>query len=165
MNPYGRRELKGARVLVSSRMAANGVAVRCGRAIAWKLLSPDVLLQMLMLPVVRGYSLCKTVVPAKAGELDQHFRCRIAQTPAQERGGSGESLNRLPVGPYELIVADAGYCSAAGDWVCLATSVLMRWFASTLGVSWRTLYTADVSPSFRDYALCPKWGSGRMAGL
>jgi hypothetical protein len=76
--------------------------------------SPDVLLRMLMLPVVRGYSLCKTVVPAKAGELDQHFRCRIAQTPAQERGGSGESLNRLPVGPYELIVADAGYCSAAG---------------------------------------------------
>jgi len=28
--------------------------------------------------------------------------------------GSGESLNRLPVGPRELIVADAGYCSVAG---------------------------------------------------
>ena len=28
--------------------------------------------------------------------------------------GSGESLNRLPVGPHELILADAGYCSAGG---------------------------------------------------
>jgi hypothetical protein len=28
--------------------------------------------------------------------------------------GSGESLNRLPVGPHELILADAGYCSIAG---------------------------------------------------
>ena len=28
--------------------------------------------------------------------------------------GSGESLNRLPVGPHELILADAGYCSVAG---------------------------------------------------
>jgi len=27
---------------------------------------------------------------------------------------SGESLNRLPVGPHELILADAGYCSVAG---------------------------------------------------
>ena len=28
--------------------------------------------------------------------------------------GSGESSNRLPVGPHELILADAGYCSVAG---------------------------------------------------
>ena len=28
--------------------------------------------------------------------------------------GSGESLNRLPVRPHELILADAGYCSIAG---------------------------------------------------
>ena len=28
--------------------------------------------------------------------------------------GSGESLNRLPVGPHELILGDAGYCSVAG---------------------------------------------------
>jgi hypothetical protein len=28
--------------------------------------------------------------------------------------GSGESLNRLPVGRHELILADAGYCSVAG---------------------------------------------------
>jgi hypothetical protein len=103
--------------------------------------SPDVLLRMLMLPVVRGYSLCKTVVPAKAGELDQHFRCRIAQTPAQERGGSGESLNRLPVGPYELIVADAGYCS-------LFNSMgLMCWFALILRASSCTQHGADASPS------------------
>lgn len=28
--------------------------------------------------------------------------------------GTGESLNRLPVVPHELILADAGYCSIAG---------------------------------------------------
>jgi hypothetical protein len=28
--------------------------------------------------------------------------------------GNGESLNRLPVGPHELILTDAGYCSVAG---------------------------------------------------
>jgi len=28
--------------------------------------------------------------------------------------GRGESLNRLPVAPHELILADAGYCSVAG---------------------------------------------------
>src|SRR5712691_2097837 len=28
--------------------------------------------------------------------------------------GSGESLNRVPVGPHELILADAGYCSVGG---------------------------------------------------
>jgi len=28
--------------------------------------------------------------------------------------GNGESLNRLPVVPHELILADAGYCSVAG---------------------------------------------------
>jgi hypothetical protein len=28
--------------------------------------------------------------------------------------GNGESLNRLPVGRHELILADAGYCSVAG---------------------------------------------------
>ncbi len=28
--------------------------------------------------------------------------------------GSGESLNRLPVSPHELVLADAGYCSVAG---------------------------------------------------
>ena len=28
--------------------------------------------------------------------------------------GSGESFNRLPLGPHELILADAGYCSVSG---------------------------------------------------
>jgi hypothetical protein len=44
-------------------------------------------------------------------------------------------------------------------------TVLMCWFASTLRASWRTLHTADVSPSFGDYALCPKWGSSANGGL
>jgi len=43
--------------------------------------------------------------------------------------------------------------------------VLMCWFASTLRASWRTLQAANVSPSFRDYALCPKWGSSANGGL
>ena len=34
VNVYRRRKLEGARVVVSGRMAANRVAVRCGRAIA-----------------------------------------------------------------------------------------------------------------------------------
>ena len=34
VNAYRRRKLEGARVVVSHRVAANGVAVRCGRAIA-----------------------------------------------------------------------------------------------------------------------------------
>jgi hypothetical protein len=58
---YPRRKLEGARVFLSRRMAAHGVAVRCGRAIAW-FPSPDVLLRVLMLHVTRGYSLRETVV-------------------------------------------------------------------------------------------------------
>ena len=35
VDAYPRRKLEGAHIVVSRRMAANGVAVRCGRAIAW----------------------------------------------------------------------------------------------------------------------------------
>jgi hypothetical protein len=35
VNAYGRRKLEGVRVVVSLRMAANGMAVGGGRAIAW----------------------------------------------------------------------------------------------------------------------------------
>ena len=44
-------------------------------------------------------------------------------------------------------------------------TVLMCWFGSTLRASWRTRHPADVSPSFRDYALCPKWDSSANGGL
>ena len=40
--------------------------------------------------------------------------CDYFEVTAAIGGGSGESLNRLPVGPRELILADAGYCSIAG---------------------------------------------------
>src|SRR6266849_5820469 len=40
--------------------------------------------------------------------------CDFFEVTATIGEGSGESLNRLPVGPHELIVADAGYCSIAG---------------------------------------------------
>src|SRR5580700_5667434 len=56
--------------------------------------SPDVLLRMLMLHVARV--------------------CDFFEVTATIGEGSGESLNRLPVGPHELILADAGYCSIAG---------------------------------------------------
>jgi hypothetical protein len=39
------------------------------------------------------------------------MRAAIAITIGE---GSGESLSPLPVGPHELILVDAGYCSVAG---------------------------------------------------
>jgi Transposase DDE domain len=50
------------------------------------------------------------VSPAGWARID-HCQCRAEDTIG---AGSGESLNRLPVGPHELILADAGYCSIAG---------------------------------------------------
>jgi hypothetical protein len=40
--------------------------------------------------------------------------CDFFEVTATIGEGSGESLSRLPVGPHELILADAGYCSVAG---------------------------------------------------
>src|SRR2546427_5323473 len=40
--------------------------------------------------------------------------CDFFEVTATIGEGSGESLIRLPVGPHELILADAGYCSIAG---------------------------------------------------
>jgi hypothetical protein len=40
--------------------------------------------------------------------------CDSFEVTATIGEGSGESLNRLPVGPHELILADAGYCSVGG---------------------------------------------------
>jgi len=40
--------------------------------------------------------------------------CDFFEVTATIGEGSGESLSRLPVGPRELILADAGYCSVAG---------------------------------------------------
>src|SRR5712692_980543 len=40
--------------------------------------------------------------------------CDFFEVTATIGEGRGESLNRLPVGPHELILADAGYCSVAG---------------------------------------------------
>jgi hypothetical protein len=90
--------------------------------------------------------------------------CDFFEVTATIGEGSGESLNRLPLGPHELILADAGCCSVAGiEYVC-ANRELMYWFASILRAVWRTLHTADGSASFRDYALCPKWASAANGG-
>jgi Transposase DDE domain len=40
--------------------------------------------------------------------------CDFFEVTATIGEGSGESLTRLPVGPHELILADAAYCSIAG---------------------------------------------------
>ena len=40
--------------------------------------------------------------------------CDFFEVTATIGEGCGESLNRLPVGPHELILADAGCCSVAG---------------------------------------------------
>ncbi len=42
------------------------------------------------------------------------LECDFFEVTATIGEGSGESLNRVPVGPHELILADAGYCSVAG---------------------------------------------------
>jgi hypothetical protein len=54
--------------------------------------------------------------------------CDFFEVTATIGEGSGESLNRLPVGPHELILADAGYCSVAGiEYVWQnGTNVLVR---------------------------------------
>ena len=40
--------------------------------------------------------------------------CDFFEVTATIAEGSGESLNRLPVGPRDLILADAGYCTVPG---------------------------------------------------
>jgi len=54
--------------------------------------------------------------------------CDFFEVTATIGEGCGESLNRLPVGPHELILADAGYCSVAGiEYVCQhGADVLVR---------------------------------------
>src|SRR5437762_598402 len=82
-------------------MAANGVAVECGQGI------------------VDG-----TIV-RESGKTGSQWRilysirlpsllCDFFEVTATTGEGSGESLNRLPVGRSDLIFADAGYCSVAG---------------------------------------------------
>ena len=90
--------------------------------------------------------------------------CDFFEVTATIGEGSGESLNRLPVGPHELILADAGYCSIAGiEYVWQhGADVLVRVNPQSF-----VAYSAygSVSPSFRDYALCPKGGSSANGGL
>ena len=40
--------------------------------------------------------------------------CDFFEVTAASGEGNGESFNRLPVAPHELILAEAGYCSIAG---------------------------------------------------
>ena len=40
--------------------------------------------------------------------------CDVFEVTATIGEGSGESLNRLPVGPHDPVLADACYCSVAG---------------------------------------------------
>ena len=90
--------------------------------------------------------------------------CDFFEVTATIGEGSGESLSRLPVGPHELILADAGYCSVAGiEYVWQqGADVLVRVNPQTF-VAYSD--TADGSPSFRDYARCPKWASAANGAL
>jgi len=91
--------------------------------------------------------------------------CDFFEVTATIGEGSGESLNRLPVGPRDLILADAGYCSVAGiEYVWQrGADVLVR--VNPQSFVAYSAYGRRVSPSFRDYALCPKWGSSANGGL
>lgn len=91
--------------------------------------------------------------------------CDFFEVTATIGDGTGESLNRLPVKPHELIVADAGYCSVAGI-ECIhqrGADVLVR---LTLRASLRIPRMADASLSFPDYELCHEWDNppnGRLS--
>ena len=103
---------KVSHVVVSHRVAANRVAVRCGRAIArvsiaWRAIAHA------------------DAIVREPGKTGSQWRilysirlpglvCDFFEGTATIGEGSGESLNRLPVGPQELILADADYCSVAG---------------------------------------------------
>jgi len=73
--------------------------------------------------------------------------------------GMGESLNRLPVDPHELILADAGYCSIAGiEYVWQhGADVLVRVNPQSF-----VAYSAHG----RRFSLLPRWGrsvNGRLS--
>ena len=103
---------KVSHVVVSQRVAANRVAVTCGRAIArvsiaWRAIAHA------------------DAIVREPGKTGSQWRilysirlpglvCDFFEGTATIGAGSGESLNRLPVGPQELILADADYCSVAG---------------------------------------------------
>jgi hypothetical protein len=90
--------------------------------------------------------------------------CDFFEVTATIDDGSGESLNRLPMGPHELILADAGYCSVAGiEYVWHhGADVLVRVNPQSF-VAYSAY--AGVSPSFRDYARCPKQASSANGAL
>lgn len=61
--------------------------------------------------------------------------CDFFEVTASIGEGSGESLNRLPVSPHELVLADAGTVQSPGLSMC-GNMVPMCWFGSTRRVSW-----------------------------
>ena len=80
--------------------------------------------------------------------------CDFFEVTATIGEGSGESLNRLPVvrtNSFSRMPASAQSLGLS----MFGNMARMYWFASILRASWRTLHTADVFPSFLDYAL---WG-------
>ena len=85
VDAYSRGKLEGAYVVLSHRMAAYGWqsgAVERLRGFP----SPDVLLRMLMLHVVRGYSLRETVVRAKLANWADISDVALFKRLAQQRG-------------------------------------------------------------------------------
>jgi hypothetical protein len=90
--------------------------------------------------------------------------CDFFEVTATIGEGSGESLNRLPVGPHELIARMPATAQSLGLSM-FGAMVLMCWFASTLRASSHTPRTADVSLCFHNCKLCQKWGSTANGGL
>lgn len=88
--------------------------------------------------------------------------CDFFEVTTTTGEGSGESLNRVPVGPDELILADAGYCSVAGmEYVWHhGADLLVR--VNPLSF---VAYSADGSRSFRDCARCPRRDSSANGRL
>jgi hypothetical protein len=89
--------------------------------------------------------------------------------------GNGESFNRLPVAPHELILADAGYCSiaaieveipraearpranAGGESDCSGASTRLFCFKMTpfAVLNPLAIYECDSACSFGCFGFCP----------
>src|SRR5215470_3463384 len=97
MNAYRRRKLERAGVVVSHRMAANGLAVTCGCTIAWVSLARRYVAYATA-ACGAGLFVAGDGRARQTGKLERYFGCRFAQTPAQQRGVATFFVSRIVSG-------------------------------------------------------------------
>jgi hypothetical protein len=82
VNAYGRRKLEGPRVVVSHRMAANGLAIGRSRAIARVSNARRAVASANAVWCGAGLLVAGDGYACQAGELGRYFGCRLAQATA-----------------------------------------------------------------------------------